>query len=147
MQKFEISRARPDELNNVEAFYRERDYRGGVSEQDTILVAKRHEELIGVVRLCPENGFMVLRGMRVAEQYQRRGVGSALLLKCAPHLDQGIAFCLPYTHLIAFYQIIGFEQSNEAELPTFLADRLREYNRDGKGVLAMRRVPASLASR
>jgi hypothetical protein len=67
------------ELAEVRAFYTECGYRGGVSSEDTIVATTIGNRIIGVVRLCPEEGVLVLRGMEVRLEHQRRGIGSLML--------------------------------------------------------------------
>lgn len=140
-------------LAQVRTFYEQVGYGGGVSEADTVLAASAGERIVGAVRLCKEHGVIVLRGMYVAPDCQRQGVGRALLTGCLPWLDRGEAFCLPYDHLIGFYREAGFEPAASNALPPFLRARLEGYLAKGQRVLGMRR-PAdnhmpnkSLASR
>jgi predicted N-acetyltransferase YhbS len=140
-------------LARIHAFYEEVGYGGGASAADIVLAATTGERVIGVVRLCEENGVAVLRGMHVAPACQRQGIGRALLARCLPWLDGSQAFCLPYDHLAGFYAQAGFIPASKDTLPPFLAERLDGYLLKGQQVLAMwRRGPAympnkSLASR
>jgi GNAT superfamily N-acetyltransferase len=140
-------------LAPVRAFYERVGYGGGVSAADIVLAASAGERVIGAVRLCEEHGVLVLRGMFVAQDCQRQGIGRALLARCAPWLDGREAFCLPYDHLTGFYREAGFEPVPKEALPTFLAGRLSGYLQRSQPVLAMRRPGAgyipnkSLASR
>jgi len=140
-------------LAQVRAFYEQVGYGGGVSAADTVLAALAGERVLGAVRLCEEHGVIVLRGMVVAPDCLRQGIGRALLARCVPWLDRGEAFCLPYDHLTGFYNEAGFEPVTRDAVPPFLRARLAGYLANGQRVLAMRR-PApgympnkSLASR
>jgi len=138
----EISVAREVELAEVTAFYEESGYDGTPSGSDTIFLARAAGQLLGVVRLCPEEDVTVLRGMQVRPGYERRGIGSQLLRACVPLLDARPSFCLPYTHLVSFYGAVSFEVAHPSQLPSFLAARLALYLAEGRDVLAMRRVSA-----
>ncbi|QJE01987.1 GNAT family N-acetyltransferase [Massilia forsythiae] len=127
------------ELARIDAFYRVTGYGGGVSSADLTLAASMDDCLAGAVRLCPEHGVTVLRGMQVASAFQRRGIGRALLDHCIPYLDRGDAWCLPYDHLVAFYACAGFSPAPPESLPPFLARRLAGYLASGQRVLAMHR--------
>jgi GNAT superfamily N-acetyltransferase len=129
------------ELEQVRAFYEANGYGGGASKDDLVLAARVDGRLAGVVRLCPENGVIVLRGMQVASGFQRQGIGRALLAYCVPHMARGEAWCLPYDHLVDFYERAGFTAVPPGELPPFLAERLAGYLAQGQRVLAMRRPP------
>jgi GNAT superfamily N-acetyltransferase len=140
-------------LAQVRAFYEQVRYGGGVSDADTVLAAFAGERVVGAVRLCVEHGVVVLRGMFVAPDCQRLGIGRALLGRCLPWLNRGEAFCLPYDHLVGFYARAGFEPVPIDALPSFLRERLVAYLANGQKVIGMRR-PAhnhmpnkSLASR
>jgi N-acetylglutamate synthase-like GNAT family acetyltransferase len=126
-------------LARIHAFYEQVGYGGSASAADIVLAATAGERVIGVVRLCEENGVTVLRGMHVAPACQRRGIGRALLARCLPWLNDGVAFCLPYEHLAGFYAQAGFIPALKETLPPFLAERLDAYLSKGQRVLAMRR--------
>jgi predicted N-acetyltransferase YhbS len=134
-----------DELARIEEFYKQAGYRGGVSKADITLAAKVDGRLAGVVRLCDEAGVIVLRGMHVAPAFQRQGIGRSLLAHCVAHLDRGVAYCLPYDHLVAFYGHVGFVEARAEALPSFLGERLAGYLSSGQRVLAMRRAPPGSA--
>lgn len=134
-----IATIQENELDRVREFYKAAGYGGGVSPADLTLGAKLDDRLIGVVRLCDEEGVTVLRGMQVLPAFQLQGVGLMLLEHCVPHLDRGAAYCLPYDHLVRFYGRAGFKPAAADELPAFLARRLSAYITSGQKVLAMRR--------
>lgn len=100
---------------------------------------------IGAVRLCSEDNFKVLRGMHVHPDYQRQGIGQALLSHCSQYLDGSRAYCLPYLHLVEFYGQIDFAVAENNELPPLISQRLSAYVKAGQSVLAMKRSPASAA--
>ncbi|HEV2610004.1 MAG TPA: GNAT family N-acetyltransferase [Noviherbaspirillum sp.] len=140
----DISIARKDQFDDVRSLYARSGYTGGVADNDLVLIATDGGKVVGAVRLCPEGegGLTVLRGMQVQDGFQRRGIGSRLLSACIPFLDEGIAYCLPYTHLVGFYRSAGFTVADQRELPGFLSDRLASYIAEGQNLLAMRRSPA-----
>ncbi len=107
--------------------YEKWGYGGGLKAEDTVWLAEAASELIGVVRIAPEENVLVLRRMRIAEPWQRRGVGSKMLFAVAEWLASRECYCLPYAHLVAFYGQIGFVEISPAAVPSFLARRLTEY--------------------
>lgn len=137
----QVEIAAPEDLPDVLAVYAEGNYTGGVAPADRVFIARCDGVLAGAVRLCPEGGTTVLRGMQVRAAYRRMGVGYALLAACVPDLDKGVAYCLPYTHLVAFYEAAGFRVAGMDEIPEFLRLRLEGYLADGQQILAMRRTP------
>jgi len=131
------------DLAEIEEFYNKTvGYGGGVSQSDFTLAARLDGSLVGAVRLCVENGIIVLRGMQVASAFQRQGIGRALLDHCVPFLNRGPAYCVPYEHLTDFYGQVGFIVTPPELLPAFLAERLAEYVATSRRTLAMKRMPA-----
>jgi GNAT superfamily N-acetyltransferase len=128
-------------LAEIAEFYRYVGYGAGVSSADLTLAARVGRRLAGAVRLCEEGGVIVLRGMHVAPEFQRQGIGHKLLSRCVPWLERHAAYCLPYEHLRGFYGYAGFKPAPSNMLPPFLAARLAGYQLAGQRVLAMRRQP------
>lgn len=137
----EILEAAPGDLASVANLYAAAGYGAPVDPADTVIVAKLPGRVVGAVRLCPEHGVTVLRGMQVEPALQRQGLGGRLLAACLPRLAGRQAFCLPYAHLEGFYGAAGFETVGPQALPAFLADRLAGYRAGGQDVIAMRRAP------
>jgi GNAT superfamily N-acetyltransferase len=81
----------------------------------------------------------MLRGMYVDPAQQRQGVGSHLLRAFVRDLAGVECFCLPFAHLIAFYERGGFAVVAEDTALPFLAERLSRYRQEGRDVLIMRR--------
>jgi predicted N-acetyltransferase YhbS len=131
----------PD-LGEIAEFYKSVGYGGGVSDADVTLGVKLGGRWVGAVRLCTEGGVIVLRGMQVAPDFQRKGIGRALLDQCLPYLDQSAAYCVPYVHLTEFYGRVGFVITPPELLPAFLADRLAAYVSTNRQTLAMKRMPS-----
>jgi predicted N-acetyltransferase YhbS len=118
-----------DDLDQVRDFYRRAGYAGQAKIEDRVFVAIDGEAWVGIVRLVEEHGVTVLRGMRVLETHQRRGVGRALLRVTCQALDGQPCFCLPFAHLTGFYGQAGFREIDAADAPSFLAARLADYRR------------------
>jgi N-acetylglutamate synthase-like GNAT family acetyltransferase len=137
----EIRRATAEDTPRARAFYAERGYNGGITPQDTVLIAERDGDLVGVVRLAPEEGTIVLRGMQVHPAVQRQGIGNQLLAAIVRELGSSECFCCPYAHLVGFYGGIGFKVMDLADAPDFLRSRVRGYQQrgDGKEYLLMHR--------
>jgi N-acetylglutamate synthase-like GNAT family acetyltransferase len=125
----------------VPDFYERNGYFRSVTDEDTILVAALGEEIVGAARLCPENGAIVLRGMQVLPESQRRGVGNSLLKECVARLGSSPCYCIPWAHLENFYTRGGFQRCEPSEAPDFLKTRYAGYLADGLDVILMRRAP------
>jgi GNAT superfamily N-acetyltransferase len=132
--------ARFDDIGKIAAAYSDWGYGAGIALDDTAWLAEAAGELIGVVRVAPEYGTLVLRGMRIAEQWRRLGIGSRMLTTVGSWLDGRKCYCVPYTHLVHFYGQIGFVEIATAAAPTFLSSRVTEYKHRSLDVLIMVRV-------
>ena len=111
----------------VQALYAAWNYRGRVEPDDAVVVAEHEGRIIGVVRLAPEHGTTVLRGMRVEPAYQHQGLGSRMLAELDARLGAGECYCIAYAHLVGFYGQIGFAERAPEAGPRFLAERLASY--------------------
>src|SRR5579871_156160 len=100
--------AKPADAGRVRSAYESWDYTRKIAPDDTIWLAENAGELVGIVRIAAEFGTLVLRGMRIAEGWQRRGIGSLMLLAVDKWLDERKCYCVPYAHLGKFYCQIGF---------------------------------------
>ncbi|MBN1312754.1 MAG: GNAT family N-acetyltransferase [Anaerolineae bacterium] len=130
----------PEEFDRVVEFYRLIGYEAIINQKDAIVVSEEGGELCGAARLCLERGILVLRGVRVREEYQRQGIGTQLLRALVPVIRGRECFCIPHRYLRSFYGQIGFVEVDPAAAPPFLAERHVEY-RSGGGldVIIMRR--------
>jgi predicted N-acetyltransferase YhbS len=115
------------ELAAVRAFYTECGYRGGVSADDTIVATTKGNRIIGVVRLSAEGGALVLRGMQVRLEHQRRGIGSLMLRELDKLIGKRGCWGIAPTHLEGFYGQIGFNFVDAENAPEHLRARLRDY--------------------
>ena len=142
----EITKGEIDDLENVRVFYAKCDYDGGVRQEDYVFLAKINEELVGVVRLCPEMNVLVLRGMQVLPKFQGKGIGTQLLESCHDYLAQRSCYCIPWRHLHSFYEQIGFQLISPTKLPDFLARRLEKYIAKNMNVIPMYKPGKSINS-
>ena len=125
------------------AAYEAWGYFGGVRPEDTVFLAERGGELVGVVRLTLEEGTRMLRGMQVAPAVQRQRIGSRLLAALVSQLAGEACFCVPYAHLVGFYGQGGFAEWPLDEAPVFLARRIAGYRSEGLAVTLVRRPSAA----
>ena len=132
--------AQADEHEAVARFYQSEEGRSRATEPtDTIVLAEVDGAILGVVRLCEEHEFLVLRGMRVRTDSQRHGFGSRLLAVAAELIGGRCCYCLPFAHLTAFYARAGFVPVPEEQLPPFLRARSERYRRTGDDIAPMLR--------
>jgi GNAT superfamily N-acetyltransferase len=125
-----------NEYAEVLAHYKTCNYNGGAADEDIIAIAI-DEVLIGAVRVCNEHCIQVLRGMQIKPEWQKKGIGSAMLKFVIDHVDMNGCYCLPYKHLRLFYASIGFEEIAPQNAPVFLAERLEKYLSSGNDIIIM----------
>lgn len=145
ISRHQIEYAETTDLPAVQAFYSTVGYGGTALPSDRLLVARADQSIVAAVRLCTENGTLVLRGMYVAEEGQGQGIGSRLLESIDKVIGPAECWCLPYSHLTRFYSQIGFRMCEGEDAPTFLTDRWRRYIDAGQKVVIMKKqsLPSS----
>ena len=137
LKNVSVETARENELVEAQRFYDSRGYGGAAIEStDSVVLAKHETEIVGIGRLCQEEGFISLRGMQVSPEFQRQGLGSSILQRLENELGSNPCYCLPYEHLLKFYRQAGFEQVS-TNLPQTLGQRVTEYSARGLAVVAM----------
>jgi GNAT superfamily N-acetyltransferase len=127
------------ERDRVLTFLRSEGYATPIQESDQMFAAWVDDEVAGAVRLAIEEGTLVLRGMRVRSDLQRRGIGRQLLRRLDAEIGTRRCYCIPYAWLTGFYGTIGFTTMAPADAPVFLADRLVTYRQRGIDALVMMR--------
>nr|CAS02481.1 putative integron gene cassette protein [uncultured bacterium] len=133
----EIAVAEKHELPSAQAFYESRGYGGAaIVSSDFVVIAKHHDTIVGVGRLCKEQDLLWLRGMQVSPELQRQRIGGRILHRLDVEIGSRWCCCLPYTHLIEFYRRAQFEQAH-GNLPPALSLRLSGYLARGLSVVAM----------
>jgi N-acetylglutamate synthase-like GNAT family acetyltransferase len=134
-----ISWASTEVYDQVREHYQICGYGGGLNDTDQVAVAW-HGKIIAAVRICRENGVTVLRGMQVKKEFQRKGIGLAMLRFLQKQMDISGCFCLPYKFLVNFYAQIGFEEISPKDAPSFLAERLEKYHSNGKSEITIMQI-------
>src|SRR5712671_2626479 len=125
----------------VDAFYASNGSNAKARPDDLFFIARAGDAVIGCVRYCVEYDVPMLRTMRVANAYQRQGVGLALLTRFVNYLDEHQirdVFCLPYAHLDRFYGLRGFMTLPGSQAPAFLQERLHAYDPAGALYICMK---------
>jgi GNAT superfamily N-acetyltransferase len=132
-------RALPPDYPRIEAAYATWGYGGGVSPDDELYLGERGAALVAVVRKTHEDELVLLRGMYVAPELQRQGIGSRLLDVFVGDLEGRACYCVPYRHLRGFYARGGFAPVLAEDAPEYLKRRRESYRERGLDVLIMRR--------
>ena len=126
-------------LVEVSQFYERVGYTGGIQDSDVVCLERQDHELVGVVKLCKEEGVLVLRGLYVSEDLRGTGVGTRLLRAVSKTIGKQECWCIPYQYLLDFYSTAGFSKCGESEAPEFLVERCRKYVSTGMDVVLMKR--------
>jgi hypothetical protein len=72
-ERITIFRETTADFSTVEAFYASGGYFQAIPADCIVISAKAEDKTVGAVRLSQEGGVLVLRGMRIAQSYQRQG--------------------------------------------------------------------------
>ena len=139
MPAISIHEASAAAIPDIAAFYERCGYSGGISSDDTVLVAIRADSVVGVVRLCSEHQATVLRGMQVFPDFQRQGIGRALLENCLSRVSDAVCYCIPWSYLEQFYSSGGFRRCKSTDVPSFISERYSGYIQQGRDAILMRR--------
>ena len=121
-------------------------YHGGIGDVDVVYVARLDGRPVGLVRRARESDVLMLRGMHIAPEHQRQGLGTRLLRTFVADLPPTDCYCIPFVHLTGFYSQGGFSTIDETEAGDFLRERLRRYRAEGYEVLLMRRTPLEIST-
>ena len=126
-------------FREVQRFYESVAYLDEISPNCTVITASANGIIIGAARLAPEYGVLVLRGMNITPEYQRRGIGTCMLFALQEHMGHRACYCLPHSWLKEFYEKIGFQVIETHSAPEFLQDRLKDANERGLDLITMMR--------
>jgi N-acetylglutamate synthase-like GNAT family acetyltransferase len=139
-EQIAISIVSNEERPEAVDFYRSCEYVGTISHTDTIIVARNWKNnIVGIGRVSIEEGVKVLRGMQIAPQYMRKGIGTKLLFALSDIINDSICYCLPHDWLVSFYAKVGFRRIRDDEAPVFLQKRLNYYRPTHPRLIAMKR--------
>lgn len=99
----------------------------GFNNSLKILAAYKNDELVGIIRAVGDGYTVVfIQDILVLSEYQRQGIGSALLkaiVDCYPNVRQ-IQLTTDCTEkTIAFYKSVGFIEFSEIDCCGFIKDR------------------------
>jgi GNAT superfamily N-acetyltransferase len=136
-----------DRFPDAGAFYATVGYHDAIANDCTVFAARLDDRIIGVVRLAPENGVTVLRGMMIAREHQRNGIGTQMLRFVELYLGGSDVYCLPHGWLETFYGQIGFVKIDPSGAPNHLQKRLAKQKPNHPQLIVMLRraskAPAS----
>lgn len=126
-----------ERYGEVQDFYHTVGYLKKIEEGDRIIGAISQNHIIGAARITREEGFFVLRGVQIALNFQRQGIGTRILNAVNSLIEHDICWCIPYQWLESFYNQIGFKKVAESQAPLFLQKRIAEMRKTHSQVIMM----------
>jgi len=132
----------PIQLPLVNRFYKDCRYSAKANRSDEVYVLRHDRKIVAALRLSLKlEQHLFLRSMCVHPEYQRNGLGAALLKALGPVLAQQPVYCFPFTHLEGFYGNAGFERKSPESVASFIRDPWASYCRQGRDIIIMTRSP------
>ena len=122
-----------------EQFYKSVGYSGGIRDSDIVILSQQDSDIVGMIRLCEEEGVFVLRGLYVAEAVRGNGIGTKLLRAAGKTIGKRECWGVSFRNLVKFYSSVGFIECKESGAPEFLVARIKKYISEGMDVVLVRR--------
>ena len=97
--------------------------------QDRLLVAMVADQLVGCGRIHRHDDAVELGGMYVHPNFRGQGIARSLLKALVDLLETGSCYCIPFDHLIPFYEQFGFTPCSEEASPATIQEKVA-YFRD-----------------
>jgi len=141
MPNIQLIQPAPEQLYQLNRFYRRNGHKGKAKPSDTAFWLEQQGEIIAGVRFSAAENGVLLRGLWVATEKRRQGLGSQLLRDTRTFWQHSTCYCFPYNHLEAFYTHHGFKRLDESTTPAPLDQQLERYLRRGEKVILMAYQP------
>ena len=132
-----ISQLDPQMIPLVQKLYKQHYKSSKAKKDELIFIARRDQELCGVVRLKTIGEYRLLTGMLVIPKYRGFGIGHLLLQHCSKVALNNRDYCFAYSNLEEFYQQHNFRLTPTERLPEPLKKLLLRYSASGKPLSAM----------
>ena len=123
----------------AQEFYSTVEYYSEIQPSDIVFSAYENDDIIGVVRIAPENGSLVLRGMMIAPSHQRKGIGTLMIKELEKSIGDQDCYCIPHDWLEGFYGQIEFKKIVDNEAPQHLQERILENRKKYPHLIMMKR--------
>lgn len=120
----------------LQNFYKQTSYKSADSTlpQDEIVAAYKGDEVIGLYRLCHEEGVLVLRGFYVLQAYRGNGTGTAMLQQLESIAKGKNVYLICVNNRNGFYAKAGFILATD-DVPKLLVQRKLKYNNPEMNIL------------
>ncbi len=127
----------PAQLPLAKRFYKQANYRCSYDRKSHIFALDQAQTMLACVQFDRNDQYRFLRAMVVHPLYRQQGLGRLLLAELKPYLKQQPCYCLPFNHLRNFYERAGFVVLEDESLPPIIKEKLQNYRRQRKKLLAM----------
>lgn len=124
----QVQLAKHSDIDWINNKYKEIGFVPCNSSKDLITIATINGEQAGLGRLVHIDGqHTELGGIYVFETFRNQGAAHAIVSFLLSHeTDYQIIYCLPFEHLIRFYESFGFKQCNDHD---FIPEDIKNKHR------------------
>ena len=134
-----IQKEQQSNFVKAQEFYSTVEYYSEIQPNDIVFSAYDKENIIGVVRIAPENKALVLRGMMIAPSHQRKGIGTLMIKELEKSIGSQDCYCITHDWLEGFYGQIGFKKVEDIQSPKHLQERITENRKKYPHLIMMKR--------
>ncbi|WP_169628208.1 GNAT family N-acetyltransferase [Ferrimonas futtsuensis] len=118
----------------ADRFYRDQGEKDRCRRHDRVWFGRLAGRPVAAARLSPQGGALQLRGVWVAPQHRRSGIGAALVRQVVAAAGEPV-WCFAQPELVAWYLSLGFQLA--AALPENQAAMLAAYRRSHPSLQAL----------
>ncbi len=126
---YQLREATESDRPEINAIYATLGFMPWDPGQDQLLVAVVGDRLVGCGRLHRYPEAIELGGMYVHPNYRGQGIARKVLESLVELLGKETCYCMPFDHLIQFYEQFGFVRCPEEGLPPIIEEKAA-YFRD-----------------
>ncbi len=117
------------DLRKINKFYRQHGQYVSVNRNDEVVFYRSSERINAACMIrtlsLDNKEFLLLRSLFVEPRERKKGIGRSICLKLRASVDGDIYLvCAP--NLITFYQSLGYEETNENELPKMMLQQIKK---------------------
>ena len=128
----EIRKSKPTESYEVKKFYKKLGRKWNTNSQNFKVIAKKNDEIIGILSIDEEKGYPILKELLVDEAFSSKGIATKILFESERYLQGKKSYCIPFVHLKGFYKKFGYEAIEFNKAPIFLKKALLLNNKPRK---------------
>jgi len=126
---YELREATESDRPEINAIYATLGFMPWDPGQDQLLVAVSGNRIVGCGRLHRYPDAVELGGMYVHPNYRGQGIARRILKSLVDLLGDATCYCMPFDHLVHFYEQFGFARCDEGSLPAIIEEKAA-YFRD-----------------